>query len=78
MVRGDFEPGFRIRLHYKDLNIVRQTSKDYSVPLPVTAAVHELFTAAMVQGRGELDHSGLLTVIEDLADVQARTPEASL
>jgi 2-hydroxy-3-oxopropionate reductase len=75
MVQGDFEPGFRIRLHYKDLNIVRQTSKDYGVPLPTTAAVHELFTTAMSQDRQELDHSGLLTVIEDLAGIEARTAE---
>jgi 2-hydroxy-3-oxopropionate reductase len=72
MVQGDFEPGFRMRLHYKDLNIVRQTSRDYRVPLPVTAAVHELFAAAISQDRGELDHSGLLTVLEDLAAVQVR------
>jgi 2-hydroxy-3-oxopropionate reductase len=75
MVHGDFEPGFRIRLHYKDLNIVRQTSRDYGVPLPVTSAVHELFTTALVRERGELDHSGLLTVVEDLAGIQARTQE---
>jgi 2-hydroxy-3-oxopropionate reductase len=75
MVRGDFQPGFRLRLHYKDLNIIRQTSKDFRVPLPVTAAVHELFTTAMSRDRGELDHSGLLTVIEELAGVQARTSE---
>jgi 2-hydroxy-3-oxopropionate reductase len=73
MIRGDFEPGFRIRLHYKDLNIVRQTGKDYGVPLPATAAVHELFATAMAWERGDLDHSGLLTVVEDLAGVQART-----
>jgi 2-hydroxy-3-oxopropionate reductase len=75
MVQGDFEPGFRIRLHYKDLNIVRQTSKDYGVPLPVMASVHELFATAMAKGRTELDHSGLLTVIEDLAAFEARTAE---
>ena len=75
MVRGDFQPGFRTRLHYKDLNIVRQTGRDYTVPLPVTAAVHELFATAMSVGRGELDHSGLLTVIEDLAAFEARTNE---
>ena len=75
MVNGDFDPGFRIRLHYKDLNIVRQTSKDYGVPLPVTASVHELFTTAMAKDRGELDHSGLLTVVEDLAQVEARTED---
>ena len=75
MVRGDFAPGFRIRLHYKDLNIIRQTSNDFRVPLPVTAAAHELFTTAMSKDRGELDHTGLLTVIEELAGVQARTSE---
>jgi 2-hydroxy-3-oxopropionate reductase len=73
MVAGDFEPGFRIRLHHKDLNIVRETSRDCGVPLPVTASVHELFAIAMAQDRGELDHSGLLTVVEDLAAVQVRT-----
>ena len=75
MVQGDFDPGFRIRLHYKDLNIIMQTGNDYQVPLPVTSIVHELFNTAMGQGRGELDHSGLLTVIEDLAGIKARTKE---
>ncbi len=75
MVRGDFDPGFRIRLHYKDLNIVRQTSKDYGVPLPITASVHELFATAIAQELGDLDHSGLLRIVENLAAIQARTEE---
>jgi hypothetical protein len=37
------------------------------------ASVHELFATAMAKGRTELDHSGLLTVIEDLAEFEART-----
>jgi 2-hydroxy-3-oxopropionate reductase len=73
MVNGDFDPGFRIRLHYKDLNIIMKTGNDYQVPLPVTSVVHELFNTAMVKGRSELDHSGLLTVIEDMAGIEART-----
>lgn len=73
MVNGDFDPGFRIRLHYKDLNIIMKTGNDYQVPLPVTSVVHELFNTAMVKGRSELDHSGLLTVLEDLAGIEART-----
>ena len=73
MVNGDFDPGFRIRLHYKDLNIIQKTSNDFGVPLPVTSEVFELFKTAMVKGRGELDHSGLLTVIEDMSNIQART-----
>ena len=75
MVNGDFDPGFRIRLHYKDLNIIMKTGNDYQVPLPVTSVVHELFNTAMVQGRSELDHSGLLTVLEDLAGIEARTKQ---
>jgi 2-hydroxy-3-oxopropionate reductase len=75
MVRGDFEPGFRVRLHYKDLNIVRQTGKDYGVPLPTTAIVHELFTTAVTKDRCELDHTGLLTVIEELSGIVARTAD---
>lgn len=75
MVNGDFDPGFRIRLHYKDLNIVQKTGNDFEVPLPVTSEVFELFKTAMVKNRGELDHSGLLTVVEDMADIQARTGE---
>lgn len=73
MVNGDFDPGFRIRLHYKDLNIIMKTGNDFKTPLPVTSVVHELFNTALAQGRGELDHSGLLTVIEDLAGKEART-----
>ena len=73
MVNGDFDPGFRIRLHYKDLNIIMKTGNDYQVPLPVTSEVYELFKTAMVKGRGELDHSGLLTIIEEMSGIQART-----
>ena len=73
MVNGDFDPGFRIRLHYKDLNIIQKTSNDFGVPLPVTSEVFELFKTAMVKGRGDLDHSGLLTIIEDMSNIQART-----
>ncbi|MGA1196485.1 MAG: 2-hydroxy-3-oxopropionate reductase [Candidatus Latescibacterota bacterium] len=73
MVNGDFDPGFRIRLHYKDLNIVQKTGNDFEVPLPVTSEVFELFKTAMVKDRGELDHSGLLTIVEDMANIQART-----
>jgi len=75
MVNGDFDPGFRIRLHYKDLNIIMKTGNDYQVPLPVTSEVYELFKTAMVKGRSERDHSGLLTVIEDMSDIKARTEQ---
>ena len=70
------KPGFRSRFHYKDLNIIMKTALDYGVPLPATAVAHELFTAMMAKDRGDLDHSGIVTVIEDLAGVEARTANA--
>ena len=73
IIRGDFQPGFKSRFHYKDLNIIMKTASDYGVPLPVTSLVHELFAAMVAAGRGDLDHSGIITVLEDLAGVQART-----
>jgi 2-hydroxy-3-oxopropionate reductase len=75
MIVGDFAPGFKARFHFKDLNIIMKTGNDYGVPLPVTSLVHELFAAMIAAGRGELDHSGILTVLEDLAGVEARTKE---
>jgi 2-hydroxy-3-oxopropionate reductase len=75
VVQRDFDPGFRIRLHYKDLNIIREAGRAYGVPLPASALAHELFGAAMAAGRGELDHSGVVTVIEDLARTEVRKKE---
>jgi 2-hydroxy-3-oxopropionate reductase len=75
MIKGDFEPGFKARFHFKDLNIIMKTGNDFGVPLPVTSLVHELFAAMLAAGRGDLDHSGIITVLEDLAGVEARTKE---
>jgi 2-hydroxy-3-oxopropionate reductase len=75
IVKGEFEPGFKSRFHYKDLNIVMATARDLQVALPATAIAHELFSALLAAGRGELDHSAIITVIEDLAGIQARTRE---
>jgi len=72
VVQRDFAPGFRIRLHYKDLNIIREAGRAYGVPLPASSLAHELFGAAVAAGRGELDHSAIVTVIEDLAKAEVR------
>ena len=75
IVNRDFDPGFRIRLHYKDLGIAMSAGKAYDVPLPVTALVHEMFKQLKLMGRGELDHSGIVTLIEDMAQVQVKKHE---
>jgi len=72
MLERNFKPGFRVRLHQKDLNIGLSTGKNLGVPLPATAVVQEAFTALQGLGRGDLDHSSLVTVIEDLANTQVK------
>jgi 2-hydroxy-3-oxopropionate reductase len=63
----DFTPGFRIDLHHKDLGIALATAREYGVALPSTAAVDQMLQALRSNGRGDRDHSALLTHIEDLA-----------
>jgi len=66
----DFEPGFRIELHHKDLGIALATAREVGVPLPVTALVDQMLQELQVKDRGALDHSALLTVLEDAAGHQ--------
>jgi 2-hydroxy-3-oxopropionate reductase len=62
-----YNPGFKIDLHYKDLGLIMESARALGVPLPTTAVVQELFSALRVKGRGGLDHSGVITLLEDLA-----------
>jgi len=55
------------------LNIIMDTARELKVPLPATAVAHELFSALLASGRGDLDHSAVIQVIEDLAGVEARS-----
>lgn len=72
ILRRELEPGFKAYMQYKDLNIVLDAGKTYQVALPVTGTVRELYTAMLAAGRGELDTSAVVTVLEDLAHVQVR------
>ena len=67
MVKHEFAPGFRVNLHRKDLGIVLATAREQHVPLPLTAVVAQLFERLVAAGRGDLDHSSLLTAMEELA-----------
>ncbi len=70
-VQGSYKPGFKIDLHYKDLGLIMEAARALGVPLPATAVVQELFNALRVKGRGGLDHSAVITLLEDLAGVSA-------
>jgi 2-hydroxy-3-oxopropionate reductase len=69
-VANSYNPGFKIDLHYKDLGLIMEAGRALSVPLPTTALVQELFTALRVRGRGGLDHSAVITLLEDMAGVK--------
>ncbi|PYM05765.1 MAG: 2-hydroxy-3-oxopropionate reductase [Candidatus Rokuibacteriota bacterium] len=64
---NSYNPGFKIDLHYKDLGLIMESARALGVPLPTTAIVQELFGALRARGRGGLDHSGVITLLEDLA-----------
>jgi 2-hydroxy-3-oxopropionate reductase len=70
----DFDPGFRIDLHHKDINIALATAREYGVAVPATAAVGEMLQALRTRGQGDRDHSAILTLIEDLAQHTIGTP----
>ena len=73
MLEGNFRPGFKVRLHHKDLGIALATGRAVGVPLPATALVHELLGALEARGRGDWDHSALATLAAELAG-QASSP----
>ena len=72
ILTGDFAPGFKIDLHFKDLNLIHEAARSVGVPIPTAAFVEQLFAALRNRGRGGLDHSGVITLFEDLAGVQVR------
>jgi len=67
MIKRTFDPGFRIELHQKDLNLALQGARALSLSLPNTATTQELFNAAAALGGKGWDHSGLVCVLEHLA-----------
>jgi 2-hydroxy-3-oxopropionate reductase len=72
MIAGSFQPGFRLRLHQKDLANALTTAKEAGVPLPVTALLSQIVSALVVNGNGDLDHSAIARFIEDMAQTTIR------
>src|SRR6266545_1420147 len=67
MLARKFDPGFRIDLHHKDMQIIQAAARDAGVAIPVTALVAQMLVSLRSLGRGSLDHSAILTLIEDLS-----------
>ena len=67
MLDRSFDPGFRIKLHHKDLNIALHAAGVYGAALSETAIVREAFGSMIERGGGNLDHSALVQLVEQLA-----------
>ena len=72
MLNGTFNPGFRIKLHQKDLNLALGAAKELNLSLPNTAIAQQMFSSCAAHGGAELDHSALILAIEGLADHSIR------
>jgi 2-hydroxy-3-oxopropionate reductase len=70
MIKRTFDPGFRIRLHQKDLNLALQSARSMGMSLPNTATAQELFNSVAAQGDIDLDHSAMVLALEKLANHQ--------
>ena len=71
MVKRTFDPGFRIRLHRKDLSLAIDAAKSLDIALPNTSATQQLMNAAIARGDGDKDHSALIRTLEALAGTES-------
>lgn len=72
MIKRTFEPGFRIELHIKDLNLALTGANELKVSVPMTETCAELFETCAAAGGAELDHSAVVGVLEGMAKVSLR------
>jgi len=74
VIARDFQPGFRIRLHHKDLRNALLAAESLQVPLPLTSQVQQMLISLLGEGKGELDHSAIVQFTEKLARVEVKKP----
>jgi 2-hydroxy-3-oxopropionate reductase len=72
VISRNFAPGFRIRLHEKDLRNALLAGESMKVSLPLTSAVQQMLIALMNGGKGDLDHSAIAQFVEGMAGVEVK------
>jgi 2-hydroxy-3-oxopropionate reductase len=78
MVKRAFNPGFRIELHQKDLNLALQSAKALGLSLPNTATAQELFNSCVAHGGKAWDHSALVRALEIMANYEIGQTTAAM
>jgi 2-hydroxy-3-oxopropionate reductase len=77
LIARNFKPGFKIKLHQKDLRNALQTAEANRMFLPLTALVQQMMLSLMGDGKGELDHSAIATFVEELSHVEVKRPSGA-
>lgn len=76
IVKRDFEPGFKIKLHVKDLRLALDAGREIGAPLPITEKVCAMLEQLEAEGHGEEDNGALVKALEKLAGVEVRSVTA--
>jgi 3-hydroxyisobutyrate dehydrogenase len=69
MIRGNYETAFALKLMCKDMNLVREETRNLDVPAPTASIVNELYTMAKVKGKADLDYSVIMEVMKEMAGI---------
>ncbi len=77
VIARNFKPGFRINLHQKDLRNALLAAESMKVALPITSLVQQMLLALINDGKGNLDHSAIVTFIEDMAGIEIKKSMAA-
>jgi 2-hydroxy-3-oxopropionate reductase len=72
VIARNFNPGFRIKLHQKDLRNALSAAESLKVSLPLTSLVQQMLMALMNEGKGDLDHAAIVTFMEHMAGVEVK------
>lgn len=74
MLQRNFQPGFKVKLHRKDMAIILNTARELGLALPASSLVAEMMNALIANGGGDLDHSALVTMLEKLGNFEISRP----
>lgn len=72
MIKGTFDPGFRVQLHQKDLNLALTGARELQLNLPNTATAQELFNTCAALGGSDWDHSAMIKALEHMSNHSIR------
>ena len=75
IISRNFKPGFKIKLHHKDLNNALSTAKDLGVSLPFSSLIQQVLVSLITDGKEENDHSAIATFFEKMSKVEICSPK---